>query len=101
MVSWFMSKKIRQAARGEPCFVRLPGCQSGGENETSVLAHLPKNSMGLKANDLNASIACFSCHMALDGQRSHNFDKEWMELMFRRGQQRTIDRFIELGVIKI
>ena len=99
MVSWFMSKKMRAAARDEPCTIRLPGCLPG--TETTVLAHLPNRSMGKKNNDYNAAFACYSCHQALDGQRSHNFDKEWMELMFRRGQQRTIDRFIELGVIKI
>ena len=54
---------------------------------------------GKKAHDLNAAIACYSCHQAVDGQRSHDIEPEWMELMFRRGQQRTIDRFHEKGLL--
>ena len=89
--------KLRKAAQGEHCTIRLPGCLPG--TETTVLAHLPNRSIGKKAHDLNAAFACYSCHQAVDGQRSHDIEPEWMELMFRRGQQITIDRFHEKGLL--
>ena len=89
--------KLRKAAQGEHCTIRLPGCLPG--TETTVLAHLPNRSISKKASDLNAAISCHSCHMAVDFQRSHDMEREWVELMFRRGQQRTIDRFHELGLL--
>ena len=98
MVIWFMSKKMRAAARGEHCTIGLPGCLPGVD--TTVLAHLPNRSMGKKNNDYNSAFACYSCHMALDNQRSHNFEKDWMDYLHRRGQELTLNRMIELGVIK-
>ena len=91
--------KYRKAAQGEHCTIRLPGCLPG--TETTVLAHLPNRSMGKKNHDLNAAFACYSCHQAIDGQRSHDIDPEWMELLFRRGQERTINRLAEIGVLKV
>jgi len=89
--------KLRKAARGEHCTVRLPGCLPG--TETTVLAHLPNRSMGKKAHDYNSAFACFSCHEIVDSRVQTDLEREWVELMFRRGQQRTIDRFHELGLL--
>jgi len=91
--------KLRKAAQGEHCTIRLPGCLPG--TETTVLAHLPNRSMGKKNHDLNAAFACYACHQAVDGQRSHDFEPEWVELMFRRGHERTINRFYEKEVVSI
>tara|TARA_R110001592_G_scaffold114643_2_gene314648 strand:+ start:83 stop:367 length:285 start_codon:yes stop_codon:yes gene_type:complete len=93
-----MSKKMRDAARGEHCTIGLAGCLPG--TETVVLAHLPNRSIGKKNNDYNAAFACYSCHQALDGQRSHNFDPDWMDLLHRRGQEITLNRMVERKVIK-
>ena len=89
--------KFRKAARGEHCTVRLPGCLPG--TETTVLAHLPNRSIGKKASDYNAAFSCYSCHCIVDGVVQTDLEREWVELMFRRGQQRTIDRFHELGLL--
>jgi hypothetical protein len=91
--------KYRKAAQGEHCTIRLPGCLPG--TETSVLAHLPNRSIGMKNNDLNSAIACYSCHQIADGAVQTDLEKEWVELMFRRGQERTINRMIEKGVLKV
>ena len=91
--------KLRKAAWGEHCTIRLPGCLP--VTETTVLAHLPNRSMGKKASDLNAAISCHFCHQIADGVVQTDLEREWVELMFRRGQQRTIDRFIEKGVLKV
>ena len=89
--------KFRKAAQGEHCTIRLPGCLPG--TETTVLAHLPNRSLSKKASDLNAAFSCFSCHQIADGVVQTDLEREWVELMFRRGQQRTIDRFHEKGLL--
>ena len=48
--------KLRKYAKGQPCQVMLPHvCISGGENETTVLAHLHSFGMGTKSPDLLAA----------------------------------------------
>ena len=61
---------LRKRARGQPCTVRLPGCDGGGE--TTVLAHIRyagTGGMGMKPLDIQAVCACASCHDAIDGRR--------------------------------
>ena len=93
-----MSKRMRTSAWQEHCTIRLPGCLPG--TETTVLAHLPNMSMGKKNNDYNAAYSCFSCHQILDGAVLHDFEKDWLDHMHRMGQERTLNRMIESGVIK-
>lgn len=89
--------KFRKAARNEHCTVRLPGCLPG--TETTVLAHLPNRSMGKKNHDLNAAFACHSCHDILDGRVINDFERDWLDHRHRVGQERTINRFYELGLL--
>ena len=89
--------KLRKAAQGEHCTIRLPGCLPG--TETTVLAHLPNRSMGKKASDLNAAISCNSCHQIADGVVQTDLEREWVELMFSMEQQRTKDSFDEKGLL--
>lgn len=62
--------KLRRAAKGRPCMVRLPGCDGGGE--TTVLAHLRIAGycgMGLKPDDLAfGAWCCAPCHDLVDGR---------------------------------
>lgn len=62
---------LRKLARGQPCLVRLPGCDGGGE--TTVLAHIRRANVagvGQKPPDLCGVYACARCHDLIDG-RSH------------------------------
>lgn len=64
-----MGSKIRAAARGQTCTLRLPGCN--GDTETTVFAHAPSvdNGMGLKtAPDFWGAFACSHCHDVVDGR---------------------------------
>lgn len=65
-----VSKKIRNAARGEECCFQIVGVCNHNP-ETTVLCHLPDESkgMGLKADDLSAAFGCHECHSAVDGRR--------------------------------
>jgi hypothetical protein len=59
----------RSEARGEPCLIRLPMCDGGGD--TTVLCHYPLagyRGMGLKPDDDLAAYGCFSCHNICDGR---------------------------------
>lgn len=62
----------RQAAKGRPCLVRLPGCDGGGE--TTVLAHYRLAGYcgaGLKPDDsCFGAHACASCHDIIDGRKN-------------------------------
>ena len=64
-----MGKKIRNAARGQECTLRLDGCARFPD--TVVLAHLPcrDKGMGLKSPDWWSVFACHLCHDALDRRR--------------------------------
>lgn len=62
---------LRKLACGQPCLVRLPGCDGGGA--TTVLAHVRRGNVagvGQKPADLCAVYSCMRCHDLLDG-RAH------------------------------
>jgi len=91
--------KLRKSARGEPCQIRLDGCNAGVNNETVVLAHLNGAGLALKKNDLHASFACANCHDTLDGRKPTNYDKDWLEQIHLRGVIKTQEIWIEKGLI--
>lgn len=65
---------IRDAARGQPCTLRLYAICCG-DWSTTVLAHDRRNGaggMGLKPKDEDGMLACFTCHDAIDGRLSHD-----------------------------
>lgn len=98
-----VSKKIRNAARGEECCFQIVGVCNHNP-ETTVLCHLPDESkgMGLKADDLSAAFGCHECHSTVDGRRPWPESEEpYREWYSRRAMVRTWRRLVELGVIKI
>ena len=85
---------LRDYARGQPCQVRLPGCDGGGE--TTVLAHariIGVSGMGLKAPDILAAHCCGSCHSKADTDHANELD-------FLRGVMRTQALLVKKGVLK-
>lgn len=91
--------KLTKSARGEPCMIRLEGCNAGPNNETVVLAHLNGAGLALKAYDVHGSYCCHSCHDILDGRKPSNYDKEWLELIHLRGVIKTQEKMIEKGLM--
>ena len=97
---------LRKLARGQPCLIRLPGCDGGGE--TTVLAHYRSVSlgsgMGLKPKDWLGAHACFNCHQIVDGRDQSDAtwcDEHYVRLAHAEGVLRTIQRLIEMGHIKL
>jgi len=61
-----MTSKLRKAARGRDCQVRVPGI-CNYDPATTVLAHLNGGGIGRKRHDLHAAWCCSACHAWLDG----------------------------------
>jgi len=98
------SKAIRQAARGENCTVRFPGCEN--RRDTVVFCHSNYNEdgkgMGRKADDIYGVFACHHCHDVLDKRKTIQLvTNEVIRDFFHAGLKRTWRRLIERGIITI
>jgi hypothetical protein len=76
-------------------------CISGGENETTVLAHLPSFGMGTKSPDLLAAHCCSACHDVVDGRVPSDKDRDMIHHFFNEGVIRTIRKLYADDVINI
>ena len=94
-----MSSKYTKSARSQPCQIRLDGCLTSSDNETTVLAHLNSGGIGRKTYDVHGSFCCSSCHDVLDGRKPSNYEKEWLELIHLRGVIRTQEIWIAKGMM--
>lgn len=93
------SQKLRNSANGQQCLVRLPGI-CNFDPTTTVLAHLNGGGTALKKDDIQGAFACHKCHMELDGQTTI-FEREFVELAFRQGVERTQHYWLHNGFISI
>lgn len=96
-----MGRKIRQAARGQNCTLRLPGCNNNPE--TTVFAHAPSidNGMGLKqAKDFWGAFACSNCHAVVDSRVPTSDQRILILERWLAGIYETQKRLIEAGLIQ-
>ena len=93
------SKKYRDAAKDQPCKMRLEG-HCNGNTETTVLAHKGGAGMALKSDDFDGCDCCSSCHDVLDGRvKTFLFPGE-IDDAFNRGRMETIKDRLERKIIK-
>lgn len=89
---------LRKAAEGEPCLIRLPGCDGGGA--TTVLAHFRLAGLcgtALKPPDVCGAFACARCHAAVDGvRRIDGYNRDQIRLAHAEGCLRTAVRVLEM-----
>jgi hypothetical protein len=81
----------RKSAQGQPCMVRLPGCDGGGE--TTVLAHYRLAGYcgtGIKPPDVMGAWCCASCHDRIDGRVNCGIPRAELRLAHAEGVLRTI-----------
>lgn len=81
----------RNAARGKPCLVRVPGV-CNHDPATTVLAHYRLAGYcgtGIKPPDTLAAYACSACHDAIDGRVRCGCTREELRLMHAEGVMRT------------
>lgn len=90
---------LRKLARGQPCMIRLPGCDGGGE--TTVLAHARLGGtcgMGMKPPDTNGAWGCNPCHALVDGRRGDDsLTREEIMIAFLHGVLRTLHALYGMG----
>ena len=94
--------KFTRSARDEFCQIRLPGC--GHNDQTVVLCHLPdgiSGKMGGKSNDIHSTYGCYNCHQIIDGAkpRPEGYTRDAVMLAAYEGQQRTLEKFLEKGLL--
>ena len=92
------SKKYRDAAKGQSCTMRLPGCTN--DRATVVLAHRNGAGMGTKASDHDAADMDFYCHSIFDRPDMWPYAKDKMISEFERARVRTLVNRIERGILK-
>jgi hypothetical protein len=86
---------IRDAARGQNCTLRLPGCRN--DVSTVVLAHLRRNGwagMAQKPPDYLGVFACGHCHALQEAHRCSDGD-------ILRALGETLNVLFRLGVIRV
>jgi len=95
------SRKYIDGSRGQPCTLRLPGCDGGGE--TTVFAHILDRhaGAGVKASDISGADSCANCHARFDGQRGAPLtDEEWRSYALR-GLQETFENRVRRGIVVV
>ena len=96
-------KRIMNAARGENCTFQIPGV-CNHDPETVVACHLPDGSGGSNrlTGPLSIAFGCSNCHDFIDS-RVHvsGFDDADRQFFMRRGMMRTINRLIEMELVRI
>ena len=93
--------KLRKAARGRECMVRLPGVCNHNP-ETTVLAHVRLvgvSGMGMKADDLLGAWACSSCHDAIDRRGHLDLERDYVRLAHLEAMVRTIAVLRKEGLV--
>jgi Protein of unknown function (DUF1364) len=94
--------KLRDAARGQECQIRIPGI-CNFNSETTVLAHYRLSGLcgtGMKPLDLIGAWACSDCHSAIDGRSKTGYTREQLDLMHLEGMTRTITLLHRQGKLK-
>jgi Protein of unknown function (DUF1364) len=92
--------KLRDAARGQDCMIRIPGL-CNFNSETTVLAHFRLDTgMGQKPLDLVGSWACSACHDLVDGRAKSAFSRDQLDLLHLHGMVRTLNALHKQGKLK-
>ena len=95
------SKKIRDAARGRECQVRLPGI-CNHDSATVVLAHIRLNTgAGRKESDLLGAFACEACHSEADRRTRNIASLDAVKVAFYEGVFRTQQILLDEGLVTI
>lgn len=98
--------KLRKAAQGRECMVRIPYI-CNGDPATTVLAHYRLagcSGMGLKPDDALGAWCCSACHDAVDGRSIaiHSkgaYFRDEVRLMHAEGVMRTFDALRREGLL--
>lgn len=93
--------KLRKAARGRQCQIRIPGVCNGNP-ETTVLAHYRMAGLcgtGIKPSDFVGAWACDSCHSQVDGRSKALYTKDKLRQWHLEGVMRTLTVLESEGLV--
>jgi hypothetical protein len=98
------SRRLLDTSRGQPCTLRLPGCDGGGD--TTVAAHSNRHfhgkAGGLKSDDIFSCDACANCHDIYDGRKRLPVGEEcYPDEAFDRALTETFRRRFRDGSLRI
>ncbi len=94
--------KLRKAAQGKPCMVRIPSI-CNHDPETTVLAHIRRGGIagiGQKPVDLAGVWACSACHDEIDGRTNKIIMADEIDEYILAGLCRTLDAVVKEGLVK-
>lgn len=95
---------IRDAARGEPCLVRIQGVCRGGTEHT-IWSHAPLGAAGkgrgIKSVDIAGAMCCTACDAVVDGQAPlpPGATRQSVLLDWFMGHMRSLVRLGEKGLL--
>jgi hypothetical protein len=96
-------QRLREAARGEDCLIRLPGCPS--DPARTIWSHYRGSAGGkglsLKSHDLAGCFGCTFCDAVYDGQapRPGGMTKAEVELAWHIAHIRSLGRLHQKGLL--
>ena len=94
-------RALLDLCRGEPCYIRLPGC---GNPETVVPAHwraIGISGAGLKAPPIMVCPACMSCHDLIDRRAvMANLTRDDVQLAHLKAIMQWQNKLVREGHIK-
>ena len=93
------SKKWTDAARDQPCTMRLDGV-CNGDTATTVFAHNNGAGMGMKADDFDGCDCCMDCHSVFDRRVKTYLSQVVIDAAFARGRLETIKNRLERKIFK-
>jgi hypothetical protein len=88
-----MTKKLEKLARGQDCYMRLPGVCNGNP-ETTVLCHIRRGNLGgtgLKPLSLFALPMCSDCHDTYDARRRAKYSRTELDAEALRALGQWLD----------
>lgn len=96
-----INANLRNAAKGEHCTFRFPGCQD--DTETTCLCHIRNAGNGgvsIKPPDITGAIGCHYCHDVIDRRRKVDLSSEEMAEYVLDALCRTHDLWRRRGLVR-
>ena len=84
--------QLEKLARGQQCYMRLPGV-CNGDPETTVLCHIRRGNLGgieLKPAPVCAVPMCFDCHNAYDSRTRTKYSRTELDAEALRAQNQWL-----------
>ena len=95
-------RRIMKAARSQACTLAIPGV-CNHDPETVVFCHHNDGTGGSNrlTGPLTGGFGCSACHDCIDGRGFKGYLNGELEFFKRRSMIRTLNKLIEMGLVKL